>query len=48
VAHQQVDCRLVLAEHDKELSLLLQVDQLFHREVAAGLGHHVGRRFGEA
>ena len=41
VAHQQVDGRIVLAEHEEELGLLFQVDQLLHGDFAArlGLGH---------
>ena len=52
--HQQVDGRLVLPEHDEELGLLLEVDQLVDRYVARrrsrararrrqGLGAHRGR-----
>jgi hypothetical protein len=46
VAHQQLDRRFVLAEHDEELGLLLEVDQLLDRELTHRLGGRRHRRCG--
>ena len=48
VFHQQVDGGLVLAEHDEEVGLLLEVDQLFDRDVARCRVGRICRQHGRA